>query len=263
MKKINFLLITITITFLSVSCRDNVTPTVSTPSPTFTPSLTQTPVPTSTHTPIPTKTPIPYVYITLGELYNVSALISANDAYNDLWYPNCNDPYHGHVDLSPSHLGTGDLTVKAPVSGTISIFDPKGDGRWEAANITLPPKTLLNGIEDAFSFAGYEFSPKNVLRINVGLGHILYDIPFDYNSSTSDGEVIQGQAIGQMSYEPMSKIGWITGYKVQIFYNLDGKQVEFSFTPDLFEHEPWECNPNSPYDCVPEQKDYAPTCVFP
>ncbi len=220
---------------------------------------TNTPMPTRTATPRATSTPV-FQYTRLSEIYNVPALISANDAYNGEFKPECGGPNWGHFDLSPSHLGHGDLTVKAPVGGTISIFDPQGDGRWEGSNITLPKGILIEGIENAFAFSGIPFDPYNVRKINVGLGHIDYSIPYDRNPSTIDGTVTQGQIIGKMAKDPLSKIGWITAYKVYIFYMMDRRQVEFAFSPDLFVHEPWACNPSSPYDCKPQPFDYKPGC---
>jgi hypothetical protein len=67
-----------------------------------------------------------------------------------------------------------------------------------------------------------------------------------------------------MSYAKPSKIGWITAYKVNIRYDLGGGNVvELTFSPSLFDHEPWACNPNSPYGCEPKQLNYAPGCPAP
>ena len=40
----------------------------------------------------------------------------------------------------------GQKTLVAPVGGTVYMFDPDGGG-IHAINITLPPKTLISGIE--------------------------------------------------------------------------------------------------------------------
>jgi len=272
------LIITLALLLLASCSNPSPTPTLvpiatttNFPKPTDTPTLTPTntavpPTTTATVTPVPatttpraTSTPV-FQYTRLSEIYNVPALISQNDAYNGEFKPQCGGPNWGHFDLSPSHLGNGDLTVKAPVSGAISIFDPKGDGRWQASNITLPKGVLIEGIENAFAFSGIPFAPYSVKKINVGLGHIDYSIPYDKNPSSIDGAVIQRQVLGKMAKDPLSKIGWITAYQINIFYMMDGRQVELAFSPDLFVHDPWECNPSSPYDCKPQPFDYKPGC---
>ena len=179
-------------------------------------------------------------------------MISQNDAFNGLFpsrdeIKKCQGERNGHFDLSPYQC-SGEKTVVAPVEGKVHIYDPD-DGK-HAMEITLPPNTLIEGIDNAFQFIGINFDSKKVDSINVGVAHIDF-LP-------SIGEYVTArQELGKLRYEPKSQISaGILGYGVFIFYS--GK--EYYFSPDLFVHSSWATNPASPYDMTPTVSDYKSGC---
>jgi hypothetical protein len=237
------------------SCSGSPTESLLTPTNLPLPTTTFTPEPTAVISPTakPTKTPIPLNYVVLQDPFpNCSVMISQNDAFNGLFpsrdeIEKCQGERNGHFDLSPYQC-TGEKTVVAPAEGKAHIYDP-GDGK-HAMEITLPPNTLIEGIDNAFQFIGLAFDPKKVDSINVGVAHIDF-LP-------SIGEYVTArQELGTLTYVPESIIGaGILGYSVFVIYN--GK--EYHFSPDLFVHSSWATNPASPYDMTPTVDDYKSGC---
>jgi hypothetical protein len=257
MKKIALL---VSFVFFLAACQA-ITP-LSTPTNTLVPTSTFTIEPTITIAPTqqPTRTPIPNKYVTLQDPFpNCKVMISQNDSFNGA-FPDSQDirrscigERYGHFDLSP-YSCTGPKTIVAPVGGTLYMFDPDGGG-VHAMNITLPPKTLLSGIEDAFLFIGVPFDPINIQKIDVDLGHINFNQDIGSN-------VMQGQEIGTSADVPLSKIvAGIFAENVFITYKMpNGKVQELNISPSLLTHGPWINNASSPYDMIPKPKDYRPGC---
>lgn len=236
-----------------VSCAPVAT---SVPTETATPTSTLAPTPTST--PKPTRTPIPTpepIFVTIGSPFPPewgTPLIWSNDAYNAPWYPNRNDDHHGHVDISvpvgysvcegfdiDGHIGD----VRAPIGGHIRIYpdDPNG------FDITPPDNVYPAGVLEVLAFAGIKNpSLKKITGIRVQFGHA---------KNIKTGWVEKGEVIAEI--EPFNSGCGQTKLAFKVGVSYEG--VEYAFTPTIFKLDiPWECFPNSPYDCIPEVGDYAP-----
>jgi hypothetical protein len=198
--------------------------------------------------------------------------IWSNDAFNFTWYPNCNDDHHGHVDWNvPSGCDVNSYTgdVVSPVNGYLSPYNDD-KGKPLGVQIILDNNEYPLGVLDALRFAGVDNpSLKNITEVNIDFGHIRL---------TTSGHVNKGQTIAEI-------VPAISPNGMQVFYKLAYKvNVEYTgyggipFSPTLFPNElpdgtllqpmldgtstNWICVPGSYYDCVPEAKDYAPTCKF-
>jgi hypothetical protein len=274
MKKIALL---VSLVFLLTACQTNTpapTPRVTlsltatlTPSFTITPTLTASPTNTLTPTPAP-------VFITLGSPFASDfgdgiPRIWSNDAYNAQYFPNCNDDHHGHVDwfvpfgaYPESYSGE----VIAPLSGLVTTYNDN-QGNFLGINLTLDKGIYPEGIIDALKFAGIDDPHLAMIdRISLNMGHV---------KNVSVGYVQKGDSFADVN--PMIRGANIhnkIAYKVVVIYN----NKEIPFGPSLFptqlsdgtilrpmlnnNPENWICVQGSPYDCVPEVKDYAPTCKF-
>ncbi len=238
--------------------------------PTVDPTAIFTPTSTPTTTPRPTKTPIPIVYVTLGNPFAADCgdgipKVWSNDAYNFTWYPKCNDDHHGHVDwFVPTGCDINSYKGEAlsPVNGTLRSYNDD-KGKLLGVHISLDQNEYPLGILDALKFAGIEnLSLKKIMSVAIDFGHI---------SLIKSGHVNRWEPIGEII--PANNNFKIIAYKVNVEYQGYG---EIPFSPNLFPNElhngdilqpmldgtttNWVCVPGSPYDCVPEVKDYAPTC---
>jgi hypothetical protein len=272
-------LVVIFIIFHNVSCSENNVAATSTPIPTNTPSSTPTLTPTST--PKPTKahisTPSP-VFINLISPFSSTCgdgnpIIWSNDAYNWVWYSNCSDDTHGHVDwLIPAGCdidNQGD--VVAPVSGTLTKIYEVGvpvETNGLGAHFYLNKGLYPTGVLEMLKFVGVpDPELSKIDSMHYEFGHI--------TPIVSEGSHLnQGQPLGEIV-----KL-WNGQRKLAIKFVVSYKGIgDLVVAPSLLPHTlpdgstllpmldgtttNWKCQSGSPYDCVPELKDYAPTCKLP
>jgi len=130
--------------------------------------------------------------------------------------------------------------VRAPWGGTLGIYNL-------GLKITLPPNTYPAGILEALSLAGVRNPTlKGISRIQIDLGHV---------KENKTGWADKGAAIAEIQPYNANRGQTKVALKVNVLY----AQTEYVFSPTLFNLDvPWECFPDSPYDCVPETRDYAP-----
>jgi hypothetical protein len=248
-----------------VSCAPATTsvPTeTATPTSTFAPTLTSTPKPTRTL--IPTPEPI---FVTLNSPYPSDCgdgipRMWSNDSFNGLFRPVFDD-HHGHVDIRPPKGCSPPFVVLAPIGGTLRQH-AECDDLGCKYELILPSNFYPLGIEAALRFSGIENPQiKNIEKIALNFGHLSAVVDGkNLNRVDASALVFIGQPIGTLT--DLSKIGKsgteALGYQVILYYQ--GKEYMFSPTllPQVSDGNEivFTCVINSPYDCEPEQKDYAP-----
>jgi|GEM_PF-3596830 len=221
-----------------------------TPSPTATntlePSVTPSPTATPTRTPKPTLTPLPPRYLLgspFGDCGDGIARIWSNDSYNGLVpvdYDSRMDQHHGHVDIMRP-VGCDSIIVYAPADG---ILLKVGNNNYD---LILDIGLYLNMNPDN----PYEFSRVISSILLSGKSNQIVLKLAHFSATIPDGHVTRGQEIGELV---MEQEHWKIAYQITTTGN--GYQT---WSPTLFM---WNQQPicvnGSPYDCIPELKDYAP-----
>ena len=254
MKKKSFIIVFLSILILT-SCSPKPAPE---PVPTITqqPTMTVTIALIITNTPVPTETEIPITFVSLASPYAENCgdgipRIWSNDSFNGPFTADGFDDHHGHVDIDPPENciidGMKDGFV-APASGTIKKYILSGDGtdpHTYGYKLLFPEKTYPEGILSALEFAGIEYPDVNkITEMALDFGHVY--IP-------NEGYIEKGQKIGEVLRFDSNQIK--IGYQVVLLYD----DLGYMFSPTLFTQDipNWKCTSNSPYDCEPEQFDYA------
>jgi hypothetical protein len=197
--------------------------------------------------------------------------IWGNDTYNAPWYPGCQDDHHGHSDwFAPNGCDVNAYQgeIVAPISGTLEPYYDNGE--FIGVHLWFDENLYPEGIIKALQYAGIENpSLEKIYNIRVDIGHIVL---------TSSGHVNMGDPIGEVDpfqNRPGASIQNKISHKVLVDYHGQEYALSATLFPTLVSNgtilQPmldgtstnWTCVAGSPYDCVPEVKDYAPGCKIP